>query len=51
MVVRAATRGTGVALRVAMTMYWIFVVLTAAVGFAWVKVRRHRKTSSRGASI
>jgi len=28
-----------------MMLYWAFVVLTAVVGFFWVKVRRQRKTT------
>lgn len=26
-------------------MYWVFVGITIAVSFAWVKIRRQRKTS------
>lgn len=29
-----------------MIMYWVFVGVTIAVSFAWVKIRRQRKTSS-----
>ena len=27
--------------------YWIFVALTIGVSFAWVKIRRQRKTTTQ----
>ncbi len=27
-------------------MYWLFIVVMAALGFGWVKVRRQRKAAS-----
>jgi hypothetical protein len=31
-------------------MYWIFVAITVGVSFAWVKIRRQRKSSATGAT-
>ncbi len=30
-------------------MYWVFVAITCAVAFGWVKVRRQRKASGNSA--
>jgi hypothetical protein len=32
-----------------MMVYWVFVAVTAVVGFFWVKVRRQRKATGQAA--